>query len=344
MILNLNVIKFPFIGEVNLPVSILFIFFFCLLCVVAFEFVNGFHDTANAVATVIYTKALNPMIAVPWSGFFNFLGVFTGGVAVAMGILKLVPLNELMALGVKVGACMVLSVLIASIIWNLGTWFLGIPCSSSHTLIGAMIGSSLAFTFYYKGSGVNWDKAGEIGLSLVISPILGFGAAALLMYLLKHVIKAESLFHIPQGEDRPPVLIRILLITTCTLVSYFHGSNDGQKGVGLLMLILIAFVPAKFALDHSVSNDRILTSLNNVEQVLQKTSISHPDSKPKIDSVNTLIAYITAGVATKSSADPVQTLTIRKQVQSVVTELKSITGKREINIPKKDKDILFFSM
>src|SRR5450432_2935261 len=191
MIFILNVIALPFIGEVNLTASILFIFFICLLSVVAFEFVNGFHDTANAVATVIYTKALPPMIAVPWSGFFNFLGVFTGGVAVAMGILKLVPLNELMTLGVKVGACMVLSVLIASIIWNLGTWYLGIPCSSSHTLIGAIIGATLAFTFYYKGSGVNWDKAGEIGLSLVISPILGFGIAALLMYFLKHVRSEE---------------------------------------------------------------------------------------------------------------------------------------------------------
>ena len=154
----LSIINLPFIGEVNLPGSILFVFFICLIFVVGFEFVNGFHDTANAVATVIYTKALKPMVAVPWSGFFNFLGVFTGGVAVAMGILKLVPLNELMALPVQVGACMVLSVLVASIIWNLGTWYLGIPCSSSHTLIGAMIGAGLAFTYYYGGAGVNWER------------------------------------------------------------------------------------------------------------------------------------------------------------------------------------------
>src|SRR5580692_5230955 len=208
----LNFINLPFIGEVGLSGGLLVLFFICLLAVVGFEFVNGFHDTANAVATVIYTKALKPMVAVPWSGFFNFLGVFTGGVAVAMGILKLVPLNELMALPVKVGACMVLSVLIASIIWNLGTWYLGIPCSSSHTLIGAMIGAGLASTWYYGGAGVNWDKAKEIGLSLIMSPLFGFGAAALLMYFLKNILKAESLFHIPQGEDRPPLLIRLLLI------------------------------------------------------------------------------------------------------------------------------------
>jgi PiT family inorganic phosphate transporter len=160
----LNFVTLPFIGEVHLNGYLTIVFLICLLAVIGFEFVNGFHDTANAVATVIYTKALKPVYAIPWSGFFNFLGVFVGGITVAMGILKLVPLNELMVLPVAVGACMVLSILLASIIWNLGTWYLGIPCSSSHTLIGAMIGASLAFTWYYGGSGVNWEKAEEIGL------------------------------------------------------------------------------------------------------------------------------------------------------------------------------------
>src|SRR5580658_2874147 len=159
-----NVITLPFVGEVNLSTGLLVLFFLCLLAVVGFEFVNGFHDTANAVATVIYTKALKPMVAVPWSGTFNFLGVMLGGVTVAMSVLKLVPLNEIMSLPTSVGACMVLAVLIASVIWNLGTWYLGIPCSSSHTLIGAMIGAGLAFTWYYHTGSVNWDKAKEIGL------------------------------------------------------------------------------------------------------------------------------------------------------------------------------------
>src|SRR3984957_11028339 len=264
----LNFINLPFVGQVDLGGGLLALFFLCLLAVVCFELRDGFHDTANAVATVIYTKALKPMAAVPWSGMWNFLGVFTGGVAVAMGILKLVPLNELMSLPVSVGATLVLAVLLASIIWNLGTWWLGIPCSSSHTLIGAMIGAGLAFPLYYGGSGVNWDKAKEIGLSLLLSPLFGFGAAALLMYFLKHVIKAESLFHIPQGEDRPPFLIRCLLILTCTLVSFFHGSNDGQKGVGLLMLILIAFLPAKFALDRDISQSKMSEMMQTSQRVL----------------------------------------------------------------------------
>lgn len=344
MLFSLNFFTLPFIGEIDLSSSVLLIFILCLVCVVGFEFVNGFHDTANAVATVIYTKALKPMIAVPWSGFFNFLGVFTGGVAVAMGILKLVPLNELMSLPVQVGACMVLSVLLASIVWNLGTWYLGIPCSSSHTLIGAMIGATLAFTYYYGGSGVNWDKAKEIGLSLILSPLFGFGAAALLMYFLKNVIKAESLFHIPQGEDRPPLLIRLLLITTCTLVSFFHGSNDGQKGVGLLMLILIAFLPAKFALDHSIPDDKILLSLNNTQQVLQKASAASVHANHQnIDSLAALVSKIETGVHNKNSSEAAGTFKFRKQVQTASKQIKTLSEDKDLNLTAVDKTTLVAS-
>src|ERR1700744_3371120 len=284
-----NLITLPFIGEVNLSSGLLTLFFLCLLSVVGFEFVNGFHDTANAVATVIYTKALKPMVAVPWSGTFNFLGVMLGGVTVAMGVLKLVPLNEMMSLPTKVGASMVLAVLVASVIWNLGTWYLGIPCSSSHTLYGSLIGAGIGFAMYYKGH-VNWDKAGEIGLSLVLSPVFGFGAAMLLMYFLRHVVKAPILFHAPTGaDDRPPIVIRALLITTCTLVSFFHGSNDGQKGVGLLMLILIAFLPASFAVNHAISNDQIMSSLNKTEQVITKVNSSDTASKSLITKLDSSI-------------------------------------------------------
>jgi PiT family inorganic phosphate transporter len=336
----LSIINLPFIGEVNLPGSVLFIFFICLLFVVAFEFVNGFHDTANAVATVIYTKALKPMVAVPWSGFFNFLGVFTGGVAVAMGILKLVPLNELMTLPVQVGACMVLSVLVASIIWNLGTWYLGIPCSSSHTLIGAMIGAGLAFTYYYGGSGVNWDKAKEIGLSLLLSPLFGFGAAALLMYFLKNVLKAEALFHIPQGEDRPPILIRGLLILTCTLVSFFHGSNDGQKGVGLLMLILIAFLPAKFALDHNMAPDKMSATVINSRQILQKAATAGSSGHGIIDSTLALLDKAQTALSVQGSATSSETFKTRKLIQSVSKQLKAVATSNDVTISADDKKLL----
>jgi inorganic phosphate transporter, PiT family len=335
-----SIINLPFIGEVNLPGSILLVFFVCLIFVVGFEFVNGFHDTANAVATVIYTKALKPMVAVPWSGFFNFLGVFTGGVAVAMGILKLVPLNELMTLPVQVGACMVLSVLVASIIWNLGTWYLGIPCSSSHTLIGAMIGAGLAFTYYYGGSGVNWDKAKEIGLSLLLSPLFGFGAAALLMYFLKHVIKAESLFHIPQGEDRPPFLIRCLLILTCTLVSFFHGSNDGQKGVGLLMLILIAFLPAKFALDRDIPQSKMTEMMQSSQQVLQRSLALNAENHTGIDSALFLIGKMELAVSVEGSATSSETFKTRKLIQATSKQIKAVATAPGVRMSVEDKKTL----
>ena len=334
----LNAITLPLLGEVNLSASVMIVFFLCLLAVVGFEFVNGFHDTANAVATVIYTKALKPVYAIPWSGFFNFLGVFLGGVAVAMGILKLLPLDDLMALPVSVGACMVLAVLLASIVWNLGTWYLGIPCSSSHTLIGAMIGASLAFTLYYGGVGVNWDKAKEIGLSLICSPLVGFGAAAALMWFIKNVLKAEALFHIPKGEnDKPPLLVRLLLITTCTLVSFFHGSNDGQKGVGLLMLILIAFLPAHFAINHAIPNDKILLSLNKTEQVASRLTSTDAAAKTAILKLDSAVAKTKLLL---TGTDTAKTYKFRKQVKSVVKDIAAITSSKAIVLASQDKATL----
>jgi len=339
MLLTLNAITFPLLGEVNLSGGILAIFFLCLLCVVAFEFVNGFHDTANAVATVIYTKALKPMVAVPWSGTWNFIGVFVGGIAVAMGILKLIPLNELMVLPVQVGAAMVLAVLIASIIWNLGTWYFGIPCSSSHTLIGSIIGATIGFTIFYHGAGVNWDKAKEMGEALILSPVIGFFAAWGLMYILEHVVKAKSLFHIPHGEnDRPPLWIRILLIFTCTWVSFSHGSNDGQKGVGLLMLILIAFLPAKFAIDHNVSDDKIMTSLISIDQPLQRTIQANPSKTEDLSKLSALVASAKQDVAAKNN-DAAQTFKFRKEIQGISKQLKAFDKTDDIAIAEADKAV-----
>ncbi|HZY35543.1 MAG TPA: inorganic phosphate transporter [Mucilaginibacter sp.] len=341
MLHELSAITLPLLGEINLSGGILIVFFLCLIAVVGFEFVNGFHDTANAVATVIYTKALKPVYAIPWSGTFNFLGVFLGGVAVAMSVLKLLPIDTIMSLPVSVGACFVISVLLASIIWNLGTWYLGIPCSSSHTLYGALIGASLAFTWYHGGTGVNWDKAKEIGLSLVLSPVFGFGAAALLMWFVKDVIKSKTLLHIPQGEnDRPPILVRLLLITTCTLVSFFHGSNDGQKGVGLLMLILICFLPAKFAVNHAVSNDKMMLSLNNTEQVLTRATTTDTASKTETLALTAAIDKTKAQLAITNTKDTAKTYKFRKQIKSVMKGLTAVIADKNIKVGDKDKATL----
>lgn len=331
----------PFLGESDLTTGLVIVFALCIIAVVAFEFVNGFHDTANAVATVIYTKALKPVIAIPWSGLWNFLGVFTGGIAVAMGILKLVPMDTLMTLPTVVGASLVLAVLLAAIIWNLGTWYLGIPCSSSHTLIGALIGAGLGFTWYYGGKGVNWHKAEEIGLSLILSPIVGFGLAILLMLFLKHVIKYKALFHIPEGEnDRPPLLIRAILITTCTLVSFFHGSNDGQKGVGLFMLILIAFLPAKFAIDHSIPNDKIVSTLNQTEIVLQTIAADNTKSSATFTQLNSDINAVKTQLTFKSEKDKEGTYKFRKQVESLVESIKALNEDKALVINENNRTSL----
>lgn len=258
---------FGFIGELTASTSILLVI--CLLSVCLFEAINGFHDTANAVATVIYTNTLKPVVAVIWSGFWNFLGVLFGGIAVAMGIVKLIPLNDLMLQPLGENIALVLSILLAAISWNLGTWYFGIPCSSSHTLIGALLGSGFAFWSVHAGSGPNWFKAGEIGLSLLISPVFGFSLAIMLMYVLRiSVKKRKAIFDEPLPKKAPPAWIRVILVTTCTLVSFFHGSNDGQKGVGLLMVVLVAFMPLQFAINRMHSVDRYRDAARQIEQKL----------------------------------------------------------------------------
>src|SRR6202046_5163914 len=227
-----------------------------LLTALGFEFVNGFHDTANAVATVIYTHSLEPHIAVVWSGFFNFLGVMVSSGLVAFSIISLLPVELILQVGSKAGFAMVFALLVAAIIWNLGTWYFGLPASSSHTLIGSVIGVGIAnqlLSGKSGTSGVDWGQAANIGKSLVLSPIVGFGVAALLLLAAKALIKDEKLYRAPEGNEPPPFYIRCLLILTCTGVSFFHGSNDGQKGMGLIMLILIGTVPTAYALNHAVT-------------------------------------------------------------------------------------------
>lgn len=260
---------------------------FALLAALGFEFVNGFHDTANAVATVIYTRSLSPTVAVVWSGIFNFLGVLCSSGAVAFGIISLLPIELIMQSGSSESFVMIYALLFSAIIWNLATWWLGLPASSSHTLIGSIIGVGIANAVMHGRSamsGVNWGQALNIGNALILSPIVGFVCAALLLVLMKRVVKKPELYATSKHEGAPPMWIRGLMVLSCTGVSFAHGSNDGQKGMGLMMLILVAALPVTYSLNRSVPQSDIPQLITLAEtsqtQLLQFSAApipAHPD-------------------------------------------------------------------
>ena len=254
-----------------------------LLIALGFEFVNGFHDTANAVATVIYTHSLAPNFAVVWSGFFNFLGVLVSSGAVAFGIISLLPVELILQVGSGSGFAMVFALLIAAIIWNLGTWWLGLPASSSHTLIGSIIGVGVANALMHGRdgtSGVDWGQATSVGYALLLSPIVGFVFSALLLWVLKLFVKNRELYEQPKSNDPPPAWIRGLLILTCTGVSFAHGSNDGQKGMGLIMLILVGTLPMAYALNRSMPADDAVKFVAVAQVAQAALRSSTPNEQP----------------------------------------------------------------
>jgi inorganic phosphate transporter, PiT family len=225
----------------------------------SFEFVNGFHDTANAVATVIYTNTLRPNVAVVWSGLWNLTGVLLSSGAVAYGIVALLPVELVLHVGSGAGFAMVFALLTAAIIWNVGTWYFGIPASSSHTMIGSIVGVGLMNAFlspgHVFGDGVNWGKVQDTLTALVLSPLIGFVVSGVLLVAMKFLVRRPELYQAPEGGvggKPPPLWIRALLVFTCTGVSFAHGSNDGQKGMGLIMLICIGIVPTVFALNPAL--------------------------------------------------------------------------------------------
>jgi inorganic phosphate transporter, PiT family len=251
-------VEIPVLSSLGIDLSTAILLCLAILLALSFEFVNGFHDTANAVATGIYTHTLKPGQAVVWSGIWNLIGVLTSSGAVAFGIVALLPVELVINVGSGAGFAMVFALLLSSIIWNLGTWYLGLPASSSHTLIGSIVGVGLMNSLMSPGSafgdGVNWAKVQDTVKALVFSPLLGFVAAALLLLAAKALLRNPALYKAPEGERPPPIWIRGLLVLTCTGVSFAHGSNDGQKGMGLIVLILVGIVPTAFALNLGTSS------------------------------------------------------------------------------------------
>src|SRR5450830_1963950 len=265
-----------------------------LLIALGFEFVNGFHDTANAVATVIYTNSLPAHFAVVWSGCFNFLGVLLSSGAVAFGIIALLPVELILQVGSSAGFAMIFALLIAAILWNLGTWWLGLPASSSHTLIGSIIGVGVANALMHGRtgtSGVDWAQATKVGYSLLLSPLIGFVFAALLLLALRAFVKNRALYEEPKGHKPPPFWIRALLILTCTGVSFAHGSNDGQKGMGLIMLILVGTVPMAYALNRAMPVDQ-MTQFVAVAQVTQQSLVKSASGAASAEPRQAISDYI----------------------------------------------------
>src|ERR1700761_8134838 len=293
-----------------LPYILLFV---ALLIALGFEFVNGFHDTAHAVATVIYTRSLPANIAVVWSGLFNLGGVLWSSGAVAFGIVSLLPVELILQVSSGAGFAMVFALLLAAILWNLGTWYFGLPSSSSHTLIGSIIGvglmNQLMSTAGSGTSGVDWAQATKIGQPLLVSPLVGFSAAWLLLTILKATIRIPALYKEPQGNTPPPFWIRGLLILTCTGVSFFHGGNDGQKGMGLIMLILIGTVPTAYALNRTMHEADVNTFMAASAQA--QTALSH---------------YAVGPAPADPRAAAVQLVRDRKATPEGVAALASLTG------------------
>jgi PiT family inorganic phosphate transporter len=309
-------------------ISTLVLLVAALFLALSFEFVNGFHDTANAVATVIYTHTLTPPQAVIWSGLWNFLGVLTSTGAVAFGIVALLPVELILDVGSGAGFAMVFALLLSAIIWNVGTWYLGLPASSSHTLIGSIVGvglmNSLISSGQQFGEGVNWGKVQDTAMALLISPVVGFVAAALLLLAAKAVISNPALYQAPEGKAPPPPWIRAILVLTCTGVSFAHGSNDGQKGMGLIMLILIGVVPATYALNLAVSTDRIqsIVTASQAAAPVLGPSPSASDSVANAVADAELSRFLTSG---KPTPQTMTALALKNSaIAATLSKIKSI--------------------
>jgi inorganic phosphate transporter, PiT family len=309
----------------------------CVLCVCVFEFINGFHDTANAVATVIYTNSLAPRTAVIWSGICNFAGVFAGGITVAMGIISLLPLAALTDQSTAHSLALVLALLLTAIFWNLGTWYLGLPCSSSHTLVGSILGVGIAYALL-PGAGqvdINYSKITETSLSLLFSPLLGFGATFLLMRLLRRTVKDPVLFKSPEGADIPPIRIRATLWLTCTAVSFFHGMNDGQKGIGLMMLVLIGVVPAHFALNQEIDPYSVRGDLQQVQTSLARVDTNNvaAEARPRFVAIRRRAAELDSrlprmaraqATGDTTRAEMIDNFALRRDILLLTSDLKKL--------------------
>jgi len=246
---------------------------------------------------------------------------------------------------------MVMALLLTAIFWNLLTWYFGIPCSSSHTLIGSILGVGLAYSILPEATGdaVNWGKAQDIGFSLLLSPLFGFSATIILMYFIRVMTRKtpmeDIVFKEPKKNTPPPMWIRGILFLTCTLVSFFHGSNDGQKGVGLMMLILIGVVPAYFALDVNFDPSKLPSSLQKIEHIIStidSTTLSKSD-RIRLNETKGMNARLQTAFTSYSVVSDIpksQKFLVRKDVMVMDRNINSLLKKEEVRVSASEKDTI----
>lgn len=320
-----------------------------LAFVLFYEAINGFHDTANAVATVIYTRAMRSQLAVVMAAVFNFLGVLLGGLSVAYAIVHMLPTDLLLNMGSSHGLAMVFSMLLAAIIWNLGTWYFGLPASSSHTLIGAIIGIGLTNALMTGTSVVdalNIPKVLSIFGSLIVSPIVGLVFAGGLIFLLRRYwsgTKKRACIHLTpaerekkDGKKKPPFWTRIALILSAIGVAFSHGANDGQKGIGLVMLVLIGVAPAGFVVNMNATGyeiTRTRDAINNVEAYFEQ----HPALLKQATGADQLVPAPEAGATQPAEfhCHPSNTINALNRLKGMLTtDVESTTSCRLINVAR----------
>ncbi|CAD6556468.1 Low-affinity inorganic phosphate transporter 1 [Paraburkholderia hiiakae] len=319
----------------------------CLIMVLAFEVSNGFHDSSNAVATVIYTNSLEPVPAVVWSGLMNLVGVLVGGISVAFALVTILPPDVLTPPDGSPAVPMLVSIFSSALLWNVLTWYFAIPNSSSHCVIGSLIGVAAADALLKSrnlAEGVDWHQIVTVLKALAVSPVLGFAIAGGLYWILRMVVRRGDLLEAPRDGKRPVWWMRALLITTCTTVSISHGTNDGQKSIGLIMLTVIGLLPATYALNPQSAGqikqlseygsqavpliaeygDDVKTQGLNAAQALQRAG---PDTLREADALSANQPVQAGDRATRSQ--------LRGYVYDVVSEMKYVSQKK--NVPEAER-------
>ena len=322
-----------FMPSSSLVVTMLVI---CLVMVLAFEATNGFHDSSNAVATVIYTQSLKPVQAVIWSGLMNFIGVLVGGISVAYALVEILPPDVLTPPDGSPAVPMLVSIFAAALFWNILTWAFAIPNSSSHCIIGSLIGVAAADALLKARSvtqGVDWKQIVSVLKALAVSPLLGLVFAGGMYLILRLVVRRGHLFE-PPKEGEPPVWwLRALLVLTCTSVSFSHGTNDGQKSIGLIMLTIIGLLPAAYALNPQAGNQMTQLSQNAsaaiplIQQYGDDVKDHALKSAALLQNAGPQLQSEAIALKNKERADPQQSVVrpqLRGAVYDVLSELKHV--------------------